>query len=289
MALGESPVWHAGQQQLYCCDIPARTVHRIDPATGITERWMLESEVGSLALIDGSQDLLLACRDGLWRFDPQSGRRHLLMPPPYDPAEQRFNDGKCDPLGRFWVGTLHERREPRGALYCYDGETLAARCEGIATSNGLAWSPAGDVLYASDTRAHTIYCHDFEGARGAIANRAAWVRFEPREPQASLDSYGGRPDGAAVDVEGAYWVAMFEGQRLLRLSAQGQCLQEIRLPVRCPTMPCFGGADLRTLYITTARSQRPADELAAQPWAGHVLRLRVDVPGVPVPAFRASN
>jgi sugar lactone lactonase YvrE len=96
-----------------------------------------------------------------------------------------------------------------------------------------------------------------------------------------LQGYGGRPDGAAMDVEGACWVAMFEGQRLVRLSSSGAILQEVPLPVRCPTMPCFGGADLKTLFITTARNNRPAAELASQPWAGCVLSLRVSVPGLP--------
>jgi sugar lactone lactonase YvrE len=103
-----------------------------------------------------------------------------------------------------------------------------------------------------------------------------------RAPGQGLQDYGGRPDGAAVDVEGAYWVAMFEGARLLRLSPQGEVLQTLALPVQCPTMPCFGGDDLRTLYITTSRNGRPADELARQPWAGCVLTLRVEVPGLPV-------
>jgi sugar lactone lactonase YvrE len=108
------------------------------------------------------------------------------------------------------------------------------------------------------------------------------ARFEPRAVDEPLARYGGRPDGAAVDVEGAYWVAMFEGQRVLRLSSAGRVLEELRLPVRCPTMVCFGDDDLRTLYVTTARDKRPADELAVQPWAGQVLRLRVNVPGLPV-------
>ena len=109
-----------------------------------------------------------------------------------------------------------------------------------------------------------------------------FAEFPLKEPGQDLSTYGGRPDGAAVDAEGAYWCAMFEGQRLLRLAPDGRLLQALPLPVRCPTMPCFGGPDLRTLYVTSARHNRPADELAAQPLAGCVLSLRVDVPGLPV-------
>jgi sugar lactone lactonase YvrE len=109
-----------------------------------------------------------------------------------------------------------------------------------------------------------------------------FAQFPGRIAGQDLARYGGRPDGAAVDAEGCYWVAMFEGARVLRLSPAGEVLAELKLPVRCPTMPCFGGADLRTLYITTARENRSADELAREPWAGCVLQCRVDVPGLPV-------
>jgi sugar lactone lactonase YvrE len=136
-------------------------------------------------------------------------------------------------------------------------------------------------MYGSDTKAHAIYAWDFDASTGAIDNRRVFAQFEPRRPEQALDDYAGRPDGAAVDDEGCYWVAMFEGQRLLRLSPTGELLRTVMLPVRCPTMPAFGGPDLRTLYVTTAREKRPADELAAQPWAGCVLKLRVDVPGLP--------
>jgi sugar lactone lactonase YvrE len=101
--------------------------------------------------------------------------------------------------------------------------------------------------------------------------------WQPGQP-----GYGGRPDGATVDAEGNYWVAMFEGQRLLRIAPSGQVLNEVAMPARCPTMPCFGGDDLKTLYVTTARHERPAAELAALPLSGRVLSMRVEVPGLPV-------
>ena len=109
-----------------------------------------------------------------------------------------------------------------------------------------------------------------------------FARFPLKQAGQPLESYGGRPDGAAVDAEGCYWVAMFEGQRLLRLSPSGETVRELALPVRCATMPCFGGADLKTIYVTTARDKRPESELAAQPAAGCVLAFEVDVPGLPV-------
>ena len=195
----------------------------------------------------------------------------------------RSNDGKCDPQGRFWVGTIYEPRDPpQAALYCWSRGVLAKQRDGITVSNGLAWSPNGRTMYWSDTKAHTIYAFDFDPTSGALANRRVFASFPLREPGQAPDAYGGRPDGAAVDVEGCYWVAMFEGQRLLRLSPEGAIVRDVRLPVRCPTMPCFGGPELKTIYLTTARQNRPAAELDEQPWAGCVLALDVEVPGLPV-------
>lgn len=283
--LGESPVWHPTEQVLYYCDIPACTLNRFDAATGELTHWTFDSEIGSCApMLDGG--MLLAARNGLWRFDPVTAERSLLAPPPYDPKVERFNDGKCDPQGRFWAGTVREPRDPPlAALYCFDHGELTPRADGIAVSNGLAWSPDGRTMYWSDTQTHRIFAFDFEGANGALSGRRVWVEFPLRQPDQPLSAYGGRPDGAAVDVEGNYWVAMFEGQRLLCLSPQGVTLREVPLPVRCPTMPCFGGPDLQTLFITTSRRGRPAAELAEQPWAGCVLSMRVDVPGLPARLF----
>jgi len=158
----------------------------------------------------------------------------------------------------------------------------ASGAGGVTVSNGLAFSPDGRTLYWSDTKAHTVFAFDFDGQDGSLSRQRVWASFPARAADQPLASYGGRPDGAAMDAEGCYWVAMFEGARLLRLSPAGEVLRELPLPVRCPTMPCFGGDDLRTLYITTSRQNRPAEELAREPWAGQVLHCRVEVPGLPV-------
>jgi sugar lactone lactonase YvrE len=278
--LGESPLWHPDEQVLYWVDIPGLQLNRFNPADGRHDEWHFPSEpTCCVPLLGGG--LLLAMRDGLWRFDPDSGERQPVAKPPYDPALQRFNDGKADAQGRFWIGTLDDRRLPAAALYRFDGAGLAKVADGIAVSNGLAFSPDGRTLYWADTKAHLIQAFDFDGHDGSLSRRRVFQQFSPRADGQPLSAYGGRPDGAAVDVEGAYWVAMFEGQRLLRFAPGGALLAELPLPVRCPTMPCFGGADLKTLYITTAREKRPAEELAAQPLAGCVLQLRVEVAGLP--------
>lgn len=279
--LGESPMWHPVEQVLYYCDIPGKRLNRFDPRSGALSHWDFDTEPASCApTIDGG--LILAMRDGLWRFDPKTGRRAALAEPPYDPAKERFNDGKADPQGRFWVGTIYEPRDPAlAALYRWSGGKLERMADDVTVSNGLAWSPNGRTMYWSDTKAHRIYAFDFDPADGAVSNRRVFAQFPIKQADQDLDTYGGRPDGAAVDAEGCYWTAMFEGQRLLRLSPEGEVLREVVLPVRCATMPCFGGPDLQTLYITTGREKRPAAELAMTPWAGCVLSLRVDVPGLP--------
>jgi len=284
--LGESPFWHPDEAALYWVDIPGRAVHRWLPAGNKHQMWLLPTEPGCVAPLPGGM-LLLAARDGLWRFDPASGERTPIDTTlPYDPATERYNDGKADPQGRLWVGTIFEpRTAAAAALYRIANGERTCMAGNATVSNGLAFSPDGRTMYWSDTAAHRVFAFDFDGNAGAITRQRVFAEFAPKAAAAAHGDpapYGGRPDGAAVDIEGAYWVAMFEGQRLLRLGSDGTLLRELKLPVRCATMPCFGGADLKTMFITTARANRPADELAEQPRAGHVLTLRVDVPGLPV-------
>lgn len=280
--LGESPFWHPDEAALYWCDIPGKALRRWHPGSAQHRSWSFDSEPGCAAPLPGG-DLLLALRDGLFRFSPHTGERRRLAPPPYDPKLERFNDGKADPQGRLWVGTIYEPRTPAAAaLYRWAGGRLQRMAGEVTVSNGLAFSPDGRTVYWADTPQHRVMAYDFEPVEGLLLRPRVFQQFEKKQPGQDLSLYGGRPDGAAVDAEGAYWCAMFEGQRLLRIAPDGAVLQTLALPVRCPTMPCFGGPDLRTLYVTTARDKRPADELAAQPWAGGVLHTRVDVPGLPV-------
>jgi len=189
--LGESPMWHPEEGLLYWCDIDAHALYRLDPLSGASRRWDLPCEVSACAPLLGG-GLLLAMRDGLWRFDVHSARRFRIAPAPYDSSRQRFNDGKCDPQGRFWIGSIDEPRRPEAALYRWDGRELTRQAGGITTSNGLAWSPDGRTLYWSDTRAHTIYAFDFDPAAGSLSSQRVFCRFEPRQAMQPLSAYGGR-------------------------------------------------------------------------------------------------
>jgi len=280
--LGESPFWHPDEAALYWCDIPGRRLNRWHPGRAEHRQWAFDTEPGCCAPLPGGQ-LLVAFRDGLFRFDPASGERTRLAEPPYDPKQERFNDGKCDAQGRLWVGTIFEPRTgPRAALYRWAAGRLERMAGEVTVSNGLAFSPDGGTLYWSDTAAHRVMALDLHAAEGTLSRPRVFAQFAPKPADGALAGYAGRPDGAAVDVEGAYWCAMFEGRQLLRIAPDGRVLARVPLPVRCATMPCFGGPDGRTLYVTTSREKRPADELAAEPWAGCVLQARVEVPGLPV-------
>lgn len=280
--LGESPFWHPDEAALYWVDIPGKALHRWHAASAAHKAWSFGVEPGCCAPLPGGR-LIVAFRDGLFAFDPASGERKPLCPPPYDPASERFNDGKADPQGRFWAGSMSEERGvAKGALYRWGPDGLVRMAGGVSTSNGLAFSPDGHTLYWADTPSHRVMAYDFDPVQGTLGAARVFASFEPKVAGQDLAPYGGRPDGAAVDAEGAYWCAMYEGQRLVRFAPDGSLLRSVPLPVRCPTMPCFGGPDLRTLFVTSSRLNRPADEAAAQPLAGCVLHTRVDVPGLPV-------
>jgi len=281
--LGESPFWHPDEAALYWCDIYAGQIHRFQPGSGTHRQWNFDQHPGSLAPLPGG-DLLVAFRDGLFRVSLDSGERHCLVAAPFDVKTQRFNDGKADPQGRFWVGSIDEQspRRPEAALYRYGAGRLERVTGQAVVSNGLAFSPDGRTMYWADTAAAKIWAFDFDGNEGNLSRQRVFAEFAQKIKGQDLADYRGRPDGAAVDVEGNYWCAMYEGARLLRFAPDGQLLQELPLPVRCPTMPCFGGPDLRTLYVTSATENRPAAELQALPLSGCVLSLRVDVPGLPV-------
>ena len=294
--LGESPFWHPDEQMLYWVDIPAKQVCRAVPVTGTVERWDMPSEPGCIAPARSQGEntgLVIALRDGIYRARHWGGELALLAPALHEPATSRFNDGKADPLGRFWAGTIYEPRDAAQAqlfsLDIRDGRAavLGAKAGGATTANGLAWSPDATTLYWSDTPSHTIRAWDWDAARNVLSHERVFRQWpgKPEGWQAGMPGYGGRPDGAAVDVQGNYYVAMYEGARLLKLSPAGELLAEFAVPAQCPTMPCFGGDDLKTLYLTSASHKRPADELQQWPASGCVFSMQVEIPGLPVNFF----
>jgi sugar lactone lactonase YvrE len=283
MAVGECPLWNPAEACLYWVDIDGFAVHRLHPASGEHRSWTMDSEPAALALCAGG-GLVVALRSGFVRLDTGSGAVTPIAPAPYDPATTRFNDGRADAAGRFWVGTLYEPRDQQAAqMFCLErGKVRLVWSGGMTVSNGLGFSPDQKTLYHADTTTHRIDRYAFDVATGQVSDPQPFQRF----PADRSNNYGGRPDGAAVDSEGAYWCAMFEGGRLLRFSPAGELLREVKLPLRCPTMVAFGGDDLRTLYITSASHKRSPGERAQYPLTGRVLSLRVDVAGLPEPQYQ---
>lgn len=290
--LGESPFWHPEENCLYWCDIQGFAVHAWVPTTGQHRQWPMPSEPGCCAPAPGGQ-LVIGLRDGFYLLNTTTGALAcvaLLPAAQHDTQVLRLNDGRCDTAGRFWAGSvITPRTAPKASLWCLeaaaDGSYRVHHMAGDNfTANGLAFSPDNHTLYWSNTPEHRIDRFDFDVVSGSISNRQPWVQFDRK---AEGQAYGGRPDGAAVDVDGNYWVAMYEGACVLQLSPAGDVLQRLEVPVQCPTMVCFGGEDLRTLYVTSARSGRPEEEQAAVVPAGSLFSMRVEVPGLPVNFFGA--
>lgn len=298
--LGESPFWQADEGRLYWVDIAGRALLRRAPEGGGVERWPLPGEPGCAAPVR-TGGLCVALRDGIYRARTWGGVLECIARLPYDPATQRANDGKCDALGRLWVGTVHEPpdggpRQPLAALYCVDARAPGAPrvsrvLQGATTSNGLAWSPDQRTLYWADTPTHHITAFAVEPGGTVLGAPRTLHAFAPKPPgwSSGQAGYGGRPDGACVDAEGAYWCALYEGARVLRIAPTGEVLAELPLPAQCPTMPCLGGPDGRTLFVTTARQGRPAHELARYPLSGCVFATRVEVPGPPAAPFAVPD
>jgi sugar lactone lactonase YvrE len=295
--LSESPFWHPQENRLYWVDIPGRRLARLSiqgqmQAQGPVEYWPVPEEPGCIAPVQGG-GLIIALRDGIYLGKTWGGPLQLLAAAPYDTTRVRFNDGKCDPLGRFWAGSMYEPRDKAdGVLYCLNGHVLQPMMDRATVANGLAWSPDRTTLYWSCTGSHQVRAWDWDAANNRLSNERLFHQAQTKPAgwtwgQATGPRYGGRPDGATVDSLGHYYSAMYEGKRIVQFSPQGQVLAELETPVQCPTMPCLGGEDLKTLFITSSRQGRGEAELAAMPGSGCIWAMRVDVPGLPVNFYKA--
>ncbi|MGJ3265310.1 MAG: SMP-30/gluconolactonase/LRE family protein [Salinarimonas sp.] len=276
--LGESPVWDAQEQALYFVDIKGRALHRYHPESGAHAVATVGEDIGCVGLTRG-RALIAGMRSGVFLIGRDGAILRKLADNPEDQAWSRFNDGRVDPAGRFLVGTIDEARGGRAGLYRLDRSGLTRLLDGLMTSNGLAFTADGGRVYHADTPRFTVTRYAYDAARGTLGEGEVFCRLDADAPDHA------RPDGAAVDVDGCYWTALYEGGRIQRRSPDGGLLAEIPIPARCPTMVAFGGRDLRTLYVTTARAGRPAEELAATPRAGGLFALDVDVPGRLEPLF----
>lgn len=265
---GEGAVWHPAQEALYWADINRFLVHRFEPATGITQTWLFDEPVTSVNLTTDDEVLLLVLgsRIALWRpsSHPELDVLHRLA----DAPRMRFNDARVDPRGSLWIGTMRNNVGAQGeelkvefsggVLYRLDPDSRVTPWKtGIGISNTIAWSPDGKTFYFGDTAANAIYAYDYDLKTGAISAERPLLSGNSR----------GLPDGSVMDAEGYLWNARYSGHCVLRIAPDGRIDRILEMPVASPTTCAFGGLDLKTLYITSARS--------AEQYSGSVFALHV--------------
>jgi sugar lactone lactonase YvrE len=273
--LGETPLWCELTQSLLWLDIDNGRLQRWHPASGRHDTFTFDARhAGTLALMRKPGQVLLGLDVGLHVFDLATGALQLLCEVEPPDSGNRLNDGRCDAKGRLWVGTMDNRlHSPSAAFYRVDADGRVQRLFGdVIVSNTVAMSPAQDRLYFSDTRRFTTWQFALDLEAGSLSDRRVFV-----DHSASRQ----RPDGACVDAQGYVWNAMFGTGRLVRYSPAGEIDRVIELPVSNPTCVCLGGPGLRTLYVTTARKFLDRRQLREQPWAGALLAIDVEVPGLP--------
>jgi len=264
---------------LYWVDITEKILHRYDPATTAVKTWKTPFEFGSIALRKDGRSIIAGTRDGFAIYDLESERcEHFATPEEPFPGN-RMNDGKCDPAGRFWCGSIHEvsdpsQRLPVASMYRVDADRSVQKVRGgIKTSNGFAWSADGRTMYFTDTPTLNILAFDYDVRSGTMGNERVFATV----PQGQ-----GRPDGATVDVEGCLWSAHFAGSKVTRYSPSGEVMLTVEVPAQNVTSCTFGGADMSTLFITTAREDLTEKDLLRQPLAGNIFAYDAGVAGVPM-------
>jgi sugar lactone lactonase YvrE len=281
--LGERPVWNPGGSYLTWVDIKAGRLHRYTPGQGNDVVLELSADgqpipIGAAAH-RGSGGYVLATADGFRLADPGGRSEADPLRPPGMPGDVRFNDGACDPAGRFWAGTVaYDVRPGAGALYRLDPDrTITTVLEGVTESNGLGWSPDGATFYYIDSGEREPRVRAFGlDSGGQLGDPRDLVRFPPGAAV---------PDGLAVDSEGCLWVAIWGGGEVRRYDPSGGLLATLPVPVSQPTCPAFGGPDLADLYLTTAWQGMDDQQRAAEPLAGHLLRTRPGTTGLPAGVF----
>jgi sugar lactone lactonase YvrE len=274
-AVAESPVWDAANRRLLFADIEGKRINALSVDTGARESWDFPEVVGSFGLCRSGR-LVVAQRHHVALFDPATGALTALTPRVNEPPTNRLNDGKVGPDGAFWVGSMdgNSPRQKIGSLYRVTADGRITReVEGIAVSNGLAWSADGRTMFHSDSTAGYVQAWDFDPATGGRTNHRVLT---------TLTNPDGRPDGAATDTDGNYWSAGPSAGVINCLSPTGTLLRKWQFPVPGPTMPCFADG---WLYVTSLREGKSAELLAEFPALGGLFRAKAPAAGAPVSVF----
>lgn len=276
--LGECPVWCERSNRLWWVDVLTPALWSHEPATGESRRHDIRARrLGSLALRQKG-GLVLACDDGLFAYDTDCTEQTFLVDPEPGKAGHRKNDGRVDPDGNFWIGTLREDDyAPVGAIYRVAADlTVTKEAEGLAIPNALAFDAERGRMYFGDTRAYRIWVCDYDSRGGLDRHKTTFAQTTPPA----------RPDGSCIDADGYVWNAEYAGGRVVRYTPDGEVAVAFDLPVTYPTCCCFGGRDLDRLFITSACEPLSAREREAEPLAGKVLMIEPGVKGRP--EYRAA-
>lgn len=283
--VGESPLWSVAEQALWWVDIEGRLLHRHDVASGLTTQWPTAQRIGCIVL-HAQGGVLAAMETGLFHLEPGEHGQLAARPAAiahHPRPDMRFNDGRCDRRGRFWLSSMvldMGLAAPSGALYRFDDAGLSQPLvRELIVGNGLAFSPSGDRLYLSDSHpsVQRIWHYDLHDD-GSLSNRRLFV---------DMNEHPGRPDGAAVDADGCYWICGNDAGRLLRFTPEGKLDRTLALPISKPSMCAFGGAALDQLFVTSITPGKPADGFDSS-LDGAVLVLRPGVRGLPEVACTAT-
>ncbi len=279
--LAECPTWSVKEQALYFVDILSNIIHRYEPTTARHSTIAVHENIGSFGLREQG-GFVAAMRSGIFLLDATGNMERQVAKNPTGSEDSRFNDGKVDPWGRFWCGTLWETDHQANSVFCYLDENFKLHhvVENLEITNGLAFSPDKKWFYFTDTPHHVLYRQALDPQHGQPLGKKQIVKLFNKS------GYHGQPDGAAFDEEGCYWSAQFADGCIFRLSACGELLDEIKLPVKWPTMITFGDKDLKTLYITTSRENLSAEQLNQYPKAGNLFSVKVNVAGLATYMFK---
>jgi len=275
--LGESVTWDHDAKRVYWLDIESRELWTLDPASGRTSTHKAAERIACFALRQRG-GLLAGFASGFAFYDPDSGQRQDIVKFEPDIANTRLNDGKTDRQGRFIAGGFDEvEGKPISSVVRIDPDgRMTTLFDSVACANGTCFSPDGKTMYFADTNAATMWSFDYDPTRGTLGNRRIVASFKDQL---------GAPDGACVDAEGFIWNAQWNGRRVVRFAPDGRVDRVVEMPVLNPTCVAFGGAELDTLYISTARYQMTAEQLAADPQSGALFALRPGVKGLPDAKF----
>lgn len=275
--VGEGPVWLDGR--VFWVDIGGAKIFLTNCTTGVTEQYPVRSKIGAISPRRRG-GFIAASYSGIYLLDSSFKQWTFACHPEKHIQGTRFNDGKCDSRGRFWVGSVDiEEKDRRGSLYVIHPDLRYERVlEGLFLSNGLDWSPDDSTFYLTDSFDRVIWAFDFQPDSGAISNRRIFAKVDETE---------GYPDGLCVDQAGFVWSARWNGARVVRYAPNGQVDSVWPIPTSKVAGCTFGGDDLRTLLVTTARVQLTSEELRSQPLAGGLFGIETTHRGRPVNYFAA--